>query len=218
MAVVKHVRVLRNIVIWSALCVIVLWLVRSQVWAHGEALLLGAGAGASYAVVHWRRLSGRIARRERRFARNKIFVQYLDAGELLLNAVAYSHVLAIPIGVALGVVVLLSVISGGWWAVFIGSFGLAGGVVLTSYILRYERLHGPLHYQYDSRYWFGAEGMLYRVATVIQPLTPAGKVDFQGELWTAVSISGEPIDVGERVEVIAVERLTLYVDRVPSEP
>jgi len=80
--------------------------------------------------------------------------------------------------------------------------------------LRYERRHGPLYDQYDSCTWSGAEGMLYRVGTVVKPLTPEGKVDLQGEWWNAVSISGEPIAAGERVEVIAVERLTLYVDRV----
>jgi membrane-bound ClpP family serine protease len=39
-------------------------------------------------------------------------------------------------------------------------------------------------------------------------------------LWNAVSLSGEPIDVGEQVEVISTERLTLYVDRLPhpTEP
>lgn len=41
-------------------------------------------------------------------------------------------------------------------------------------------------------------------------------VDFQGELWNAVSLSGKTIDAGERVEIIAVEHLTLYVDRVPD--
>jgi membrane-bound ClpP family serine protease len=62
--------------------------------------------------------------------------------------------------------------------------------------------------------WSGAEGMLYRTATVVKPLTPAGKVDYQGKLWNAVSWSGDPSDVGHRVEVISVERLTLYVDHV----
>lgn len=218
MAVVKQVRVLRNILLWSALCAIVLWLGHGRLWEHRLALLLGVVAGAVYAVAHWRRLSGRIARRDRRYERNKIFVHYLNAVEVLLSATAYSHVLAIPIGLGLAVVVLLSFLSGGWWAVLIGSFGLASGLVLMSYVLRYERRHGPLSYQYDSRYWSGAEGMLYRIATVVKPLTPDGKVDFQGELWEAVSISGEPIDVGQSVEVIAVERLTLFVDRVSHAP
>jgi membrane-bound ClpP family serine protease len=57
--------------------------------------------------------------------------------------------------------------------------------------------------------------MLYRVATVVKPLTPEGKVDYQGELWNAVSLSCERIGVGARVEVITIERLSLYVDGVP---
>jgi membrane-bound ClpP family serine protease len=56
--------------------------------------------------------------------------------------------------------------------------------------------------------------MLYRTTTVVKPQPPTGTVDYQGELWNAVSWSGDPIDAGDRVEVISVERLTLYVDRV----
>jgi hypothetical protein len=58
---------------------------------------------------------------------------------------------AIPIGVALLAGVLLSALSGAWWAVLIGTFGLASGAVLADSIIRDERHHGPLHYQYDSR-------------------------------------------------------------------
>jgi membrane protein implicated in regulation of membrane protease activity len=215
MAVVKQVRVLRNVVIWGVLCAIVLWLVRGQLWENRTALLLGMVAGSAYAVWHWRHLSRRITRRDRRFERNKIFVHYLNTAEVVLSAVAYNPYLAIPTGVALLAGVLVSALSGAWWAVMIGTFGLASGAVLAGYIIGDERRHGPLHYQYDSRMWCGAEGMLYRTATVVKPLIPAGKVDYQGELWQAVSLSGEPIDVGARVEVIAVEGLTLYVDRAP---
>jgi membrane protein implicated in regulation of membrane protease activity len=214
--VVKQVRVLRNVVVWGMLCAVVLWLLRARLWDNRTALLLGMVVGSLYAVWHWRSLARRIARRDRRFERNKIFVHYLNTAEVLLSAVAYSYYLAIPIGIALVVGVFLSALSGAWWAVLIGAFGLASGGLLAGYIKRYERLHGPLYYQYDSRTWSGAEGMLYRVATVVIPLTPAGKVDYQGELWNAVSLSGETIDAGERVEVIAVEHLTLYVDRVPE--
>jgi membrane protein implicated in regulation of membrane protease activity len=214
--VVKQVRVLRNVVIWGVLCALVLWLVRGRLWDNRSAILLGVVAGSVYAVWHWRHFSRRITRRDRRFARNKIFVHYLSTTEVLLSAVAYNPYLAIPIGVALLVGVLLSALSGAWWAVMIGTFGLASSAVLAGCIMRDEWLHGPLHYQYDSRRWVGAEGMLYRTATVVKPLIPAGKVDYQGELWNAVSLSGEPIDVGEHVEVISVERLTLYVDRAPQ--
>jgi membrane-bound ClpP family serine protease len=58
--------------------------------------------------------------------------------------------------------------------------------------------------------------MLYQVGTVVQPLTPAGKVKIQGVLWNAVSLSGEALAVGQQVEVISVHRLTLYVDRLPT--
>jgi membrane-bound serine protease (ClpP class) len=73
-----------------------------------------------------------------------------------------------------------------------------------------------LYYQYDNASWSGAEGMVYQRGTVVQPLTPAGKVKIQGVLWNAVSLSGETIALGEPVEVISLERLTLYVDRLPA--
>jgi membrane protein implicated in regulation of membrane protease activity len=215
MAGVKQVRVLRKVMVWAVVCAIVLWLVRVQLRAHWTAIVFGVVAGSFYAVWHWRHLSRRIARRDRHFERNKIFVHYLSIVEVLVSAVGYNPYLAIPIGVILVVGVLLSALSGVWWAVMVATFGLTSGAVLAGYIICYERFHGPLHYQYDSRTWSGAEGMLYRVATVVKPLTPVGKVDYQGELWNAVSLSGEPIGAGARVEVISVERLTLYVDRAP---
>ncbi len=212
---VKQVRVLRNVLVWTILCVIVLWLVEARLWAHRTAIVFGVVAGSCYAVWHWRHLSRRITRRGRHFEPNKILVHYLSLVEVLLSAVGYNPYLAIPIGVVLVVGVLLSTLSDMWWTVMASTFGLASGAVLAGYILNYERFHGPLHYQYDSRTWSGAEGMIYRLATVVIALTPGGKVDYQGELWHAVSLSGESIGPGERVEVISVERLTLYVDRAP---
>jgi membrane protein implicated in regulation of membrane protease activity len=212
---VKQVRVLRNMLIWAILCALVLWLVCARLWAHWTAIVYGVVAGSCYAIWHWRRLSRRIARRDRHFERNKIFVHYLSIVEVLLSVIGYNPYLAIPLGTVLVAAVLLSALSGMWWAVMVAMFGLASSAVLGGYIMRYERFHGPLHYQYDSRMWSGTEGMLYRVATVVKPLTPVGKVDYQGELWNAASLSGERIGVGERVEVITVERLRLYVDRVP---
>jgi membrane protein implicated in regulation of membrane protease activity len=212
---VKQVRVLRNVLGWAIVCAIVLWLVGVRLWAHWTAIVFGVVAGSFYAVWHWRHLARRIARRDRHFERNKIFVHHLSTAEMLLSAVGYNSYLAIPIGVVLVLGVLLSTLSGVWWAVMVATLGLASSAVLAGYIMHYEWFHGPLHYQYDSRTWSGGEGMLYCVATVVKPLAPEGKVDYQGELWNAVSLSGEPIGAGERVEVIAVERLTLYVDRAP---
>ena len=111
--------------------------------------------------------------------------------------------------------VLFRALSGMWWTVMVAMFGLDSSAVLGGYIMCYEWFHHPLHYQYDSCTWAETEGMLYRVATVVKPLIPEGKVDYQGELWNAVSLSCERIGIGERVEVVTVERLRLYVDRVP---
>jgi membrane protein implicated in regulation of membrane protease activity len=213
---VKQVRVLRNVIGWTIVCAIGLWLMRVRLAEHWMAILCGVAAGSVYATWYWRRLCRRITRRDRRFERNIILVHYLSTAEVLLSVVAYNPYLAFSMGVVLIGSVLLLALTGAWWAVLVGTFGVASGVVLAGYIVHYERCHGPLSYQYDSRTWAGAEGMLYRPATVVKPLTPAGKVDYQGELWNAVSVSGAPVDVGERVEVISVERLTLYVDRAPS--
>ena len=83
-------------------------------------------------------------------------------------------------------------------------------------MLVYEHHNGPVYFQYDSRAWSGAEGMLYQRGKVVQPLVPNGKVMMNGELWNAISFSGESIDVGTMVEVISSEGLTLKVDRVSS--
>ena len=215
MTAVKQARVLRNVLIWTGLCGIVLWVIGARLWGHWTAIIFGVLAGSGFAIWRWRHLSRRISRRDYHFEPNKIFVHYLSIIEVPLSALGYNPYLVIPMAVVLMVGVTLLALSSLWWVVMAATFGLAGGAVLAGCILCYERFHGPLHYQYDSRTWSGAEGMLYRPATVVRPLTPTGKVDYQGELWRAVSLSGEPIGAGERVEVISVERLTLYVDRSP---
>jgi len=93
---VKQVRVLRKVMVWAVVCTIVLWLVRVQLWAHWTAIVFGVIAGSFYAVWHWRHLSRRIARRDRHFERNKIFVHYLSIVEVLLSVVGYTPYLAIP--------------------------------------------------------------------------------------------------------------------------
>ncbi len=81
--------------------------------------------------------------------------------------------------------------------------------------MRYERKHGPVYYQYDSSAWSGGEGLLYQTGEVVEPLSPTGRVLINGELWNAVSLSGEAIEKGEQIEVISRDGLTLYVDWVP---
>lgn len=58
----------------------------------------------------------------------------------------------------------------------------------------------------------GIESMLDEIAEAIGPLNPAGKVSMQGEIWNAISVSGN-IDMGEKVRVKEIKNLTLYVER-----
>ncbi|MEE8304248.1 MAG: NfeD family protein, partial [Candidatus Tectomicrobia bacterium] len=198
------------------LCALALWLLRTRFWEHRDALALGVLVGLVCGALRWWQLHRNIARRHRRYERNKIFVNYLNALEAAIAAVAFNIYIAIPLGVALIVVTLLTTLSAHWWTVLGSSFGFVTTGFLAGCIVWYERRHGLLYYQYQSETWSGAEGLLYQEGIVIQPLTPAGKVKVEGVLWNAVSLSGETIDEGERIEVISVERLTLYVDRLPT--
>ena len=216
MALVPQVRVLRNVLGLGVLCALAVWLGRDHLWEHAPGVGLGVVAGAIGGWLRWRYLSRRIARRDRRYERNKIFVHYLSLLDMVLTVVAYHPFVALPLGgVLLAGVVGMSVFSS-VWLVYLGSSGLAGLGVLTGALLRHERSHGPVYYQYNNEGWSGAEGLVYQRARVVQPLAPAGKVMIHGVLWNAVSLSGERIEMGAQVEVIATERLTLSVDRLPS--
>jgi len=58
----------------------------------------------------------------------------------------------------------------------------------------------------------GAEELVGRTAEVKTALSPKGSVFLEGELWTAVSESGN-IEVGQEVIVSKVNGLTLYVTK-----
>jgi membrane protein implicated in regulation of membrane protease activity len=214
-AVVKQIRVLGNVARAGGLCVLGLWLLRDHLREHCEALALGLAAGMVMGLWRWRCLSRKIARRDRRYERNKIFVNYLTVVEVLIATVAYSPYLSIPIAIGLLAAVLFGTFAAHWWAVLAASVGLMATAVVAGYVVWYEWCHGRLYYQYNSESWSGAEGLLYQTGLVVKSLTPAGKVTIQGVLWNAVSISGERVEVGEQVEVISIERLTLHVDRLP---
>ena len=217
MAQVKQVRVWRNLIGLGLLCTGLIWWLGDRAWQTSDAVVLGAVLALPGALLHWRWLAPRITRRDRRFERNKIPVSYLSVFEALTAAFAESYYLAIPVVLVVVLVALTVSLSGHWWIVLGASCGLAWAVVLTARILVYEWRHGALYYQYDNSNWTGAEGMVYQCGTVVQALAPAGKVNMPGGvLWNAVSQSGETIDAGEAVEVIGVQRLTLYVDRLPD--
>jgi len=56
----------------------------------------------------------------------------------------------------------------------------------------------------------GSEGMIGREGTVVKPLTPFGVIRIEGEYWKAKSID-DSIAVGEEVEILRLNRLTLEV-------
>lgn len=56
----------------------------------------------------------------------------------------------------------------------------------------------------------GEQGMIGEVGVVTAPLTPAGKVFVQDEIWDAVASSN--LEVGQRVVVRRVENLVLQVE------
>ena len=161
MAGVKQTRVLRNILTMFMLWALLLWLLRARLGEHADALALGLAAGVAYGGLRWWQLQRRIARRDRRYEPNKIFVDYLSSGEVAVAVVAHNLYLAIPLALAGLVAVLFATRSAHWWTVFGGSVGLAAMGVLTGGVLWYEQRHGALYYQYKSATWTGAEGLLY---------------------------------------------------------
>jgi membrane-bound serine protease (ClpP class) len=61
----------------------------------------------------------------------------------------------------------------------------------------------------------GQEGMIGCEGTVVRRIDPTGTVSMQGTLWTAQSST--PIEVGETIRVLAVDRLKLTVAKVTEE-
>ena len=217
MAQIGQVRVWRNLVGWGLLCCGLIWWLGDRVRHAPDALAWGAALAIPGSLTHWRYLARRITRSDRRYERNKIPVHYLSVFEALVATFAESYYLAIPALLGLVIVALSVSLSGHWWTVLGATCGLVWAVVLAICILFYEWRHGALHYQYDNSNWTGAEGLLYQCGTVVQQLDPAGKVNMPGDvLWNAESQSGETIETGTSVEVIRVQRLTLYVDRLPD--
>jgi membrane protein implicated in regulation of membrane protease activity len=218
MALVKQIWVPWNVGGLWGLSAIMLLLGRGHFRAQWSALSIGIFLGGVAGWLRWRHLSCRIARRDRRYERNKIFVDYLHLGEVVVIVIADAPYIVLPAAAGVVALVWFMPLMVSWWIVLAGTAGVTGASVLLGAVLWYERQHGPLYYQYNSENWSGAEGLLYQPGTVVEPLQPAGKVKLPGGvLWNAVSFSGEPITPGEAVEVISVQGLTLYVDRLPEE-
>ena len=63
----------------------------------------------------------------------------------------------------------------------------------------------------------GREGMIGEQGKVVKPLTPAGIINIKGEYWNAKSVA-DSIEIGENVEIVGVEGLTLQVKRKGVSP
>jgi membrane-bound serine protease (ClpP class) len=58
----------------------------------------------------------------------------------------------------------------------------------------------------------GMEGLIGEVGIVSSPLSPEGKISIHGEFWNA--ISDQPIEKGEKVQVVGVTQLKLKVQKI----
>ena len=64
----------------------------------------------------------------------------------------------------------------------------------------------------------GKERLINRIGKVQVPLTPSGIIHLSGEKWSAELVPGEEhAPAGTRVQVVAVDGLTLQVQRVTDE-
>ena len=94
--------------------------------------------------------------------------------------------------------------------VYAAAATFAGFTLLVGYlVVRTQR----------SKPSLGREGLVGKVGDVrrrIAPDSPPGKVFVYGEYWNAVA--SEPLEVGERAEVLRVEGLQLTVRRAPHRP
>ena len=84
---------------------------------------------------------------------------------------------------------------------------IIGALLLGSLIFAIHKIVIPSMHKKEAT---GSEGMVGLEGTVIKPLKPIGMVKIGSEYWKAKSTS-EDIDVGENVEIIGLNSLTLKV-------
>jgi len=61
----------------------------------------------------------------------------------------------------------------------------------------------------------GVEGMIGSIGAAVTELAPAGKIFVHGEYWDAVA--AQPVTIGARVRVTAIDNLKLTVEPVPEQ-
>ncbi|MFQ5846908.1 MAG: NfeD family protein [Candidatus Methylomirabilales bacterium] len=105
-------------------------------------------------------------------------------------------------------ILLLPVIGLGLFAVFPLEVALPlYGIVLVLSAFLYFVIGRTMHLPVQT----GPEGMIGKEAQVIQDLNPRGVIRHHNELWSAQS--GERIEKGEKVIIVAVDRLVATVKR-----
>lgn len=94
-------------------------------------------------------------------------------------------------------------------------FGLPGWVaalLLSGFVIKDLVFYPFAVRTLESPARAGREGLVGRIATVVDPLDPVGRVRLDGETWRARPAGGgDPVGSGVSVRVVAVEGLTLRV-------
>jgi membrane protein implicated in regulation of membrane protease activity len=103
-------------------------------------------------------------------------------------------------------IVLLFVLPPPWNAV----------ALLAGLVLWLAEVYGIWRLVRKKKVQTGAETMVGRTATVIAACKPVGQVRFSGEseIWRARCAEGA--EVGENVRVVAIDEITLLVERSPA--
>jgi membrane protein implicated in regulation of membrane protease activity len=105
------------------------------------------------------------------------------------------------VALVVGVLLAVFVVPEPWGYAAVAAGG-AIEVAEAGYWLRWTRRRRPET---------GAEALIGSVARVVDQCRPDGRVRVRGELWAARCPAGA--DVGEQVRVLALDELTLVVER-----
>ena len=119
----------------------------------------------------------------------KVLVLLLDEAAVIVILILVLHFLGVQIPLSIMIVIGL----------------LAGALVFIIHIAVIPSFH--------RKQVTGREGMIGLQGTVVEPLTPVGAIMVNGERWKAKSVD-DNIEVGEDVEIVRVEGLTLRVVRL----
>lgn len=87
------------------------------------------------------------------------------------------------------------------WSIIAGAL-LLGPVILIS--------HKAIIPTFHKKQITGADGLIGLECNVTQALTPCGLIKIKGEYWKAKSV-GDNIAVGDKVEILRLDGLTLMV-------